>query len=93
MDGLSADLGDQPIRPQRSSRREDQPAHPTTIPIFMLRCDHQSWRLERQEKARVNQRKTTLQNRRLPTLTIFVPLGATVQPLSVIFSPSILTAD
>ena len=44
MDGLSAGLGGQPIRPQRSSRRESRPALPTTVPIFMLRCDHQSWR-------------------------------------------------
>jgi len=33
MDGLSAGLGGQPIRPQRSSRRQDRPALPTTAPI------------------------------------------------------------
>ena len=45
MDGLSAGLGGLTIRPQRSSRREDQPAHPTTVPIFIVRCDLRSWGL------------------------------------------------
>jgi len=45
MDGLSAGLGGQPIRPQRSSRRQNRPALPTTMMIFIVRCDLQSWGL------------------------------------------------
>ena len=45
MDGLSAGLGGQPIRPQRSSRRQSRPALPTTMMIFIVRCDLQSWGL------------------------------------------------
>ena len=35
MDGLSAGLGGQPIRPQRSSWRQDRPALPTEMTIFI----------------------------------------------------------
>ncbi|MEE4313283.1 MAG: DUF2877 domain-containing protein [Desulfofustis sp.] len=38
MDGLSAGLGGQPIRPQRSNWRQDWPALPTRAPIFIVRC-------------------------------------------------------
>jgi len=42
MDGLSAGLGGQPIRPQSSSWRQNRPAFPTTMPISVVRGDLQS---------------------------------------------------
>ncbi|MCB2218528.1 MAG: hypothetical protein KQH59_20910 [Desulfobulbaceae bacterium] len=42
MDGLSAGLGGKPIRPQRSSWKQDRPALPIPMPIFIVRCGLQS---------------------------------------------------